>query len=113
MAEEQKPEAGKVNGVAGPNEIVVTLRKSIQAHGDEVKELRFREPTAGDIEKCGNPVNLEFNEDGKPKMSFEAKSMSAMMSALAAVPPSSIRSMHPRDWENAAWNLASFFMPDL
>jgi tail assembly chaperone E/41/14-like protein len=113
MAEEQKPDTDKVNGVPASNETVVTLRKAIIAHGDEVKELRFREPTAGDIEKCGNPVNLSFYPDEPPKMTFEAKNMSAMMSVLAAVPPSTIRAMHPRDWENAAWNLASFFMPDL
>jgi hypothetical protein len=39
--------------------------------------------------------------------------MSAMMSTLAAVPPSTIKSLHTRDWNTAAWNLASFFMPDL
>jgi hypothetical protein len=112
MADEPKAEA-KVNGAAVADELVVKLRKPIMAHGDEINELKFREPTAGDIEKCGNPVNLDFHSGDTPKMSFDTKAMSAMMSALAAVPPSTIRPMHPRDWNSAAWNLASFFMPDL
>jgi hypothetical protein len=117
MAAEPDPEAKtsdakKTNGAAATEIMTVTLRKPIMAHGDEISELKFREPTAGDIEKCGNPVNLDFQGDS-PKMTFDSKAMSAMMSLLAAVPPSTIRQMHPRDWNSAAWNLASFFMPDL
>lgn len=115
MAEEEaepKTEANKVNGAAS-TDILLPLRKSVIAHGDEVKELKFREPTAGDIEKCGNPVNINFDGSETPKISFDAKSMSAMMSLLASVPPSTIRQLHPRDWNSAAWSLASFFMPDL
>jgi Phage tail assembly chaperone proteins, E, or 41 or 14 len=111
MAEDQKAEIKPVNGKE--TDIVVILRKAVIAHGDEVKELRFREPTAADIERCGNPVNIDFLSGDTPKMTFDAKSMSAMMSMLAAVPPSTIKQMHPRDWNSAAWNLASFFMPDL
>jgi hypothetical protein len=94
---------------------VITLRKSIIANGDEVNELKFREPTAGDIERVGsNPVNIEqIGESGKLKVTFDSKAMSHMMSILAAVPPSTIRQMHPKDWNTAAWELASFFMPDL
>src|SRR5262245_53069182 len=111
MPDEQKTETKTANGVPS-TDIVVILRKPVQAHGDEVKELRFREPNAGDIEICGNPVNLDFAE-GRPKMTFNEKAMSRMMSQLATVPPSTIKQMHTKDWENAAWELASFFMPDL
>jgi hypothetical protein len=111
MADDPKAEAKTVNG-AESTDIVIVLRKAVIAHGDEVKELRFREPTAGDIEKCGNPVNIDFFS-GKPKMTFNEVAMSAMMSQLAAVPPSTIRSLNTKDWNTAAWELASFFMPDL
>jgi hypothetical protein len=112
MAEDDPTtEAKPVNGAI--SDLVIKLRKPVIAHGDEVNELRFREPTAGDIEKCGNPVNIDFISGEHPKMTFEVKAMSAMMAQLATVPPSTIKQMHPRDWENAAWNLASFFMPDL
>ena len=93
--------------------VVVKLRKPIKANGEELSELKFREPTAADIERCGNPVNIDFQSGDSPKMTFDAKSMSAMMSTLAAVPPSSIRQLNTRDWNSAAWNLASFFLPDM
>jgi hypothetical protein len=39
--------------------------------------------------------------------------MTLMMAHLAGVPPSTIRGLHPKDWNNGAWMLANFFMPDL
>jgi len=107
MAEE-KTEASKLNGA----DITVTLRKAIIANGEEVKELKFREPTAGDIDRAGNPVLLDMFSD-PPKITFDAKAMTTMMSALAAVPPSTIKQMHPKDWNTAAWQLAGYFMPEL
>jgi hypothetical protein len=101
----------KVNGAPSP--IVIALRKSVVANGDEVMSLSFREPTAGDIEVCGNPVNIDVFAGETPKVTFDAKAMTAMLARLALVPPSTIRNMHPRDWNTAAWNIASFFMPEL
>ena len=107
MAEEE----AKTNGQAPPMKI--GLRKPIQANGEELKELTFREPTAGDIERCGNPVIMDVFGGETPKITFDEKKMSAMMCQLAAIPPSSIRSMHPKDWNTAAWTLVNFFMPDM
>jgi hypothetical protein len=89
------------------------LRKSVPGgDGEDVSELKFREPTAADIERCGNPVLLDMASD-PPKISFDSRSMMQMMSVLATVPPSTIRRLHPRDWNSIAWRLASFFLPDL
>ena len=111
MAEEQdKVEIPKANGAVSP--IIVKLRKAVPADGDEVMELTFREPTAGDIDRVGNPVMIDPFGD-VPKYSFDSKMMTAMMSVLAAVPPSTIKRMHPKDWNNAAWLLLNFFTPDL
>jgi hypothetical protein len=112
MAEEEqaeaKAEAVKVNG-----EIKVTLRKAIQANGEDVTELTFREPTAGDIERSGNPVIMDMVGLDRPQIVFDEKKMSAMMSNLAAVPPSAIRTLHPKDWNTIAWSLVNFFTPDM
>lgn len=110
---ESKTETKKPNGEFEP--VVVVLRKPIKLGSEEtITELTFREPTAADIERCGNPVNIDFFGGGEtPKMSFDARSMSAMMSVLAAVPPSTIKKLSTRDWNSAAWNLASFFLPDM
>lgn len=91
----------------------IKLVKSVIANGDETDELTFREPTAGDIERTGNPVLLDLMSGDTPKVSFDAKAMTQMMALLAAVPPSTIRQMHPRDWNTAAWSLCRFFMPEL
>jgi len=110
MAEE-KPANGEP---VADNVLVVPLRKAVIANGDEVKELRFREPTGADIERCGTPVSFEWVAGSDvPKMSYENKSMFAMMSTLAMVPPSTIRMMNAKDWELAALMIAHrFFLPD-
>lgn len=92
--------------------LVIKLRKSVIANGDETSELILREPTAADIERCGNPVIIDMGAD-PPKITFDTKAMTQMMASLATVPPSTIRQMHPKDWNTAAWNLANFFLPEL
>jgi len=104
----------KTNGAVSP--LVIKLRIPIQANGKEVTELSFREPTAGDIEAVGNPIivdQLSNMLSGElPRTTFDSKSMTLMMARLAMVPPSTIRQMHPKDWNTAAWSLANFFTPD-
>src|SRR4029077_7161990 len=108
-------EPKKVNGVeVASTDLVIPLRKKVIAHGEEVQELKFREPTAGDIEVCGTPVMIDFLTGEQPKMTFETKAMFAMMSRLAGVPPSTIKQLHPKDWGYAALALAHrFFIPEM
>jgi hypothetical protein len=110
---EQAKEAttDKANGGSSP--LVINLRKAVIANGDEVTSLSFREPTAGDIERIGNPVNIDFLSGDKPKATFDSKMMTQMMATLAGVPPSTIRQMNTRDWNTAAYSLATFFMPEM
>ena len=91
-------------------ELFHVLSKPIQAHGDEITVLRWREPTGGDIERAGNPVYLDFSGE-KPSITFNEKKMAAMMSLLAQVPPSSIRMLSAKDWNAVAWKLFRFFTP--
>ena len=72
------------------------LSKPIQAHGEEVRVLRWREPTGGDIETAGNPVYLDFS-GAQPTITFNEKKMAAMISLLTAIPPSSVRQMTAKD----------------
>jgi len=104
---DDKP-APKANGAEA---LTLALRKSVIANGDEVKELKFREPTGGDIARAGNPVILDFSKD-PPGFTYDVKAMELMMAMLAAVPPTTIKAMHPKDWENGALMLAGFFVPD-
>lgn len=110
MADEQDKVETKANGAVSP--IVLKLRHSVPANGEDVMEISFREPTAGDIDRVGNPVLIDpFGE--VPRYSFDSKLMTQMMSVLAAVPPSTIKRMHTKDWNNGAWLLLNFFTPDL
>jgi Phage tail assembly chaperone proteins, E, or 41 or 14 len=87
-----------------------TLEKPIEAHGEEVKTLKFREPTARDMMDCGNPVNFDPISD-PPKITFDNRSMALMMSRLSGVPTSSIGQLQTRDFTGICWNLAPFFVP--
>ena len=99
--------AKPVNGQVA--DFVMTLRKPVIAHGDEVSQLTFREPSAADIEAVGSPVLFNaFAEDG-PKNRIDHKCMFAMMARLANVPPSTIKQMSAREWEYAANVLAHRF----
>lgn len=111
--EASKTAANGAAVLSGP--IIAQLRKPIQANGEEVSELKFREPTGGDIERAGNPVLLDVfsGGDNTVKISFDEKKMTTMMALLATVPPSSIRQLHPKDWNTIAWQLVPFFTPDL
>jgi len=118
MAEEAKDVAVDVNPERMNGEEVApasyshVLTKSIMAHGDEVTELKWREPTAGDIERAGNPILIEFREDESyPRMRFDEKKMNSMISLLCAIPPSSVRMITAGDWQTIAFKLSRFFMP--
>jgi Phage tail assembly chaperone proteins, E, or 41 or 14 len=87
-----------------------TLSKPIRAHGEEVRYLEWREPTAGDIERAGNPIVVDFFGE-KPSLTFNEKKMSAMISELCRIPPSSVRQLTAGDWNSIAWKLVRFFMP--
>jgi len=87
-----------------------TLSKPIQAHGDELTVLHWREPTGGDIERAGNPVYLDFSE-GAATVAINEKKMAGMISVLCQIPPSSVRQMAARDWNAVAWRLIRFFAP--
>ena len=98
---------------ASPNPWPVTvplLYKSIQNDkGEEIKSLTFREPTAAEINRIGNPIRL--NWENEPIV--EERKMTAMMGALSRVQPVRLQQMDPRDWCNCAWILRPFFLPDL
>jgi hypothetical protein len=84
------------------------LETPIEAHGEKVTEIEFREPTAGDLVDNGDPVDMDFQTGA---IRFNTHEMTEMMALLASVPPSSIRAMTPRDWKACAMLLLTFFLP--
>ena len=77
----------------------------------ELTELSFREPTAGDIAAVGCPVIVTDWDNAK--WEYDAAKMTAMIARLADVPQAFIGKMSTVDWHNCATLLQRFFLPDL
>lgn len=104
----KKPTVVAENDVAADNSVKYKLPYKVQAHGEEVDTLTFREPTGSDIVSNGNPVRV--GEDSSWVM--DSPSMERHMSALAAVPPSTIKQLKAKEWNGIAFMLFyRFFTP--
>jgi hypothetical protein len=77
-------------------------------NGRELAELSFREPTAGDINRCGNPVRLTSDFDA----AIDERKMTLMIAALSGVLSPMLDKMDPRDWNSCAYRLRTFFLPE-
>lgn len=92
-----------------PKEITVELKIPVQAHGDTLKKITFRRPTGGDLMTLGGDYPINIDSMGYPRPNPMA--MGLMMSTLASVPPSTIKSMDAKDWVVCAYALVNFFLP--
>jgi len=102
----------EVEAAAPPStDILITLRKPIMANGEMVKTLTFREPTGNDMMVIGEkwPVNIDWTTG---VVTPNPEVMGNVMSALAAVPPSTIKAMTGKDFSTCAHRLMGFFVPD-
>lgn len=88
----------------------VPLSKPIDAHGETIRELVFREPTGGDIARCGNPVLFNPTTESIDDIRFDEAKMAKMIAVLAGVPDSTVAKLPAHDWMLAAWVVAGFFL---
>lgn len=87
------------------------LTKPIQAHGQTISELTFRELTGDDLMKAGSyPVRFT-TEGGNTVRTFDAQAISTLISRLAQVPPSSVGQMRAADW-SVAMGIVLAFLAD-
>lgn len=86
------------------------LSRPVRAFDEERRELVFREPLGADILECGNPVRFDPAAT-PPTVDFDDRKMGAMLARLGDVPLSTIGQMAPRDFVQACWVVAPFFMP--
>jgi hypothetical protein len=95
---------------ARPKQITIELTTPVQAHGETLKAITFRRPTGGDIMAMGEgyPIVIDW-ESGR--ITPNPVVMGHMMSVLAAVPPSTIKSLDAEDWSTCAHALMGFFPP--
>jgi hypothetical protein len=88
---------------------VKLVHKPIRDQNDrELKELSFREPTAGDINRYGNPVRLTDDYDAV----IDERKMTLIMANLSGVLSPMLDKMDPRDWNSCAYRLRTFFLPE-
>lgn len=74
----------------------------------ELKELLFREPTGGDLNRIGNPCRV--NQDGD--VIIDERKMTSIIAVLSGVNLPHILTMDPRDWNSCAYRLRNFFLPN-
>jgi hypothetical protein len=113
----EKKNAAPAVEPAAEDALRFTLKRKVTDHSHpdgprDIDVLVFREPTGGDIDRIGVPVNVNFGET-PPKMTFDPPVMTMMMATLAGVSPSVIRKLHTRDWTTIAYGLGSFFIPEM
>jgi hypothetical protein len=74
-----------------------------------IKELKFREPTGGDINRCGNPCRINLDGD----VIIDERKMTLIMANLSGVLSPLLDAMDPRDWNSCAYRLRNFFLPEV
>ena len=93
---------------AWPIRVKLLYRAIRDEKGAEVRELVFREPSGGDINRYGNPVRI--NQDGD--VIIDERKMTLIMAALTGILSPLLERMDPRDWNSCAYRLRRFFLPD-
>src|SRR4030095_5944348 len=86
----------------GPVTVRLLHRAIRNNKGELVRELNFREPTAGDIMRIGgNPVRL----NDKFETIIEDSKMMTLMANLSGVVEPFLQQMDPRDFNSCAYRL--------
>lgn len=83
----------------------IELRTPIQAHGEERRAIELRDVTPADLTVCGYPIKGLPEGGGGP----DPKVISALISRLGNIPPSSVNQMTMRDWNACMAVVLSFF----
>lgn len=88
----------------------VKLTKPITAHGEEVAELIFREPTTEDVMQIGVPQLLIPSADGESVgVEVRAKVVGQYIARLAAIPLSSVKQLSIKDFNVCTGAVMGFF----
>jgi hypothetical protein len=103
------PPAEEPKADVWPVTIKLVYKPIMGPAGQPVKELSFRQPTGGDINRYGMPVR--FGADGAA--TIEERKMTMMMASLAGVLYPAMEQMDARDWMACAMRVQGFFIPDL
>lgn len=91
--------------------IIIKLTRPIEALGEEITELKLREPEMEDLEKCGDPMIIipdESSVDGV-SIKFNTAVITALIARLADIPRGSVRKMCIADYSTTRGVILNFF----
>jgi Phage tail assembly chaperone proteins, E, or 41 or 14 len=109
IAEPAAPPAPIDQGEVWPVRVKLLHKQVRNNRNEPVDELVFREPTAGDINRYGNPCRIGV--DGE--VIFDEVKMMRVIAALSGILLPNLEVMDPRDWNSCAYRLRSFFLPEV
>ena len=91
-----------------PVKVRLLHKKVRNMRGEMISELTFREPTGGDINRLGNPCQVDQFGD----VIIIDRKMMTMMAQLSGILQPFLEAMDPRDYNSCAYRLRGFFIPD-
>lgn len=83
----------------------ITLKKPIEAHGEQITEIELRDITGGDVIDLGHPLNIT----SEGSFTFRMDVVARYVVRLGNVPASTVREMSPGDLSTCAGEIAGFF----
>lgn len=84
----------------------ITLSATIQAHGESLDKLELKKPTGEQVCRLGLPYTM--TPEGE--ISINMKKVKGYLIELCAIPASAVEQIEPADLNNAAWDVAGFFL---
>ncbi len=86
----------------------IPLAKPIAAHGETLTQLVLRRPTVKEMRTCGQPYRLSDASGGGFALQADYDACAKLISAICAIPPSSVDDMDAADFDNASMMLVGF-----
>ncbi len=91
-----------------PESLTVTLRKPVQAHGEELSRISMREPTPADLMELGSPMLMIPGSDGGVGLDIRHGVVARYISRLGGIPLSSVKEMNITDFMACSGALLPF-----
>ncbi len=91
----------------------VAFSRAYQAHGEDVRRVRFRKPVTRDIKQAGNPIKAVVGTDGRLadlEIKWDVVAKYVVMLSDPPLPPSTVDSLEYEDLDACAGVIAGFFV---
>jgi hypothetical protein len=90
--------------------VVIPLCKPVTAHGEEIDSITLRPPEPEDVMQIGLPTLLIPSADGESVgVEVRTKVVGLYIMKLGAIPLSSVKALHRRDFDKCLKAVMGFF----